>query len=54
MKNIIPAIEKSLIKKELTEDKFLRKTNNGNKEIYIVTHHNSPNIMLEIGQDFFK
>jgi hypothetical protein len=50
MKNIIPAIEKSLIKKELTEDKFLRKTNNGNKEIYIVTHHNSPNIMLEIGR----
>ncbi len=50
MKNIIPPIEKSLIKKELTEDKFLRKTNNGNKEIYIVTHHNSPNIMLEIGR----
>jgi len=50
MKNIIPPIDKSLIKKELTDDKFLRKTNNGNKEIYIVTHHTSPNIMLEIGR----
>jgi len=50
MKNIIPPIEKSLIKKELTEDKFLRKTNNGNKEIYIITHQNSPNIMQEIGR----
>ena len=50
MKNILAPIDKSLIKKELTEDKFLRKTNNGNKEIYIVTHHNSPNIMLEIGR----
>ncbi|MEI6695525.1 MAG: GNAT family N-acetyltransferase [Bacteroidota bacterium] len=50
MKNIISPIDKRLIKNELTEDKFLRKTNNGNKEIYIVTHHNSPNIMLEIGR----
>ena len=50
MKNILAPIDKSLIKKELTEDKFLRKTNNGNKEIYIVTHHNPPNIMLEIGR----
>ena len=50
MKNILAPIDKSLVKKELTEDKFLRKTNNGNKEIYIVTHHNSPNIMLEIGR----
>ena len=50
MKNILAPIDKSLIKKELTEDKFLRKTNNGNKEIYIITHHNSPNIMLEIGR----
>ena len=50
MKNIIPPIEKSLIKKEMTENKFLRKTNNGNKEIYIITAHDSPNIMLEIGR----
>ncbi|MFZ4411724.1 MAG: GNAT family N-acetyltransferase [Bacteroidales bacterium] len=50
MKNIISPIDKHLIKNELTEDKFLRKTNNGNKEIYIITHHNSPNIMLEIGR----
>ncbi len=50
METIIQPIDTKLIENELTEDKFQRKTNNGNKEIYIVTHHNSPNIMLEIGR----
>ncbi len=50
MEAIIQAIDTKLIESELTEDKFLRKTNNGNKEIYIINHHNSPNIMLEIGR----
>jgi hypothetical protein len=50
MENIIAAIDKKLLKSELTKDKFLRKTNNGNKEIYIITHHNAPNTMLEIGR----
>jgi hypothetical protein len=50
MENIIAAIDKKLLKSELTNDKFLRKTNNGNKEIYIITHHNAPNTMLEIGR----
>lgn len=48
--NIIPAIDKALLRAELTKDKLLRKTNKANNEIYIVTHHNSPNIMLEIGR----
>jgi hypothetical protein len=50
MENIIAAIDKKLLKSELTKNRFLRKTNNGNKEIYIVTHHNAPNTMLEIGR----
>ena len=50
MKNIIEQIDKKLIKSELTPERFLRKTNRGNNEIYIVTAHNSPNIMREIGR----
>lgn len=50
MENIISAIDKALLKGELTKDKFLRKTNKANNEIYIVTHHNSPNVMREIGR----
>lgn len=47
---IIPAVSKELLKSELTPEKLLRKTNKGNNEIYIITAHNSPNLMLEIGR----
>lgn len=47
---IIPAVSKELLKSELTAEKLLRKTNKGNNEIYIITAHNSPNLMLEIGR----
>lgn len=50
MESIIPAIDKKLLKAELTKDKFLRKTNKAHNEIYIITHHNSPNVMREIGR----
>lgn len=50
METIIQTINIDLIEKELTQERFLRKTNNGNKEIYIINHHNSPNTMLEIGR----
>jgi hypothetical protein len=50
MKAIIPAIDKQLLKEELTEEKFVRKTNNGNNLIYIVDHYDSPNLMKEIGR----
>lgn len=50
METIIPAIDKTLLKKELTKDKFLRKTNKANNEIYIITHHNAPHVMSEIGR----
>lgn len=50
MKPIIAPIDKSLIKKELNEFRFVRNTNNGNNKIYIVSHHDSPHTMLEIGR----
>ncbi len=50
MKDIIPPINIELISKELNSDRFIRKTNKGYNEIYIVNHHNSPNVMLEIAR----
>lgn len=50
MENIIEPVSKEALLDELTRDKYVRKTNNGNNEIYIVTHHNSPNVMREIGR----
>ena len=50
MKEIIEPIDKDLIIKELTPERFLRKTNNGGNELYIINHHNSPNIMREVGR----
>jgi hypothetical protein len=38
------------LQKELNKDRFLRKTNNGNNEIYIVSHKNSPHVVREIGR----
>lgn len=47
---VIPPVDRELIKKELTSQIFLRKTNFGNREIYVTTAHTSPNIMREIGR----
>ena len=50
MKEIIPPVSRELIEAELTADRFHRKTNKSDNEIYILTHHDSPNIMREIGR----
>lgn len=50
MEKIVEQVSKGLLLQELTNDRFVRKTNNGNNEIYIITHHNSPNVMREIGR----
>jgi len=50
MKKIGDPIPKEVIMAELTPDKLLRKTNKGNNEIYIITSHDSPNTMKEIGR----
>ena len=47
---IRPPVSKELIKTELNNGKFVRKTNKANNEIYIVNHHNCPNVMQEIGR----
>jgi hypothetical protein len=50
MQEIIDAIDRDLIEKELTPDKFVKFTNSGNNEIYIVSYHNAPNVTREIGR----
>lgn len=50
MQPIIAPIDKKVIEKELTIEKFLRYTNNGGNLLYIVNHKDSPNIMREIGR----
>ncbi len=50
MQEIIEPVSKELIKAELTEDKRLRVTNRSHNQIYIITHHDSPNVMREIGR----
>ena len=50
MEEVIAPVDKELLKAELTEDKRLRMTNRSNNHIYIVTAHNAPNTMREIGR----
>lgn len=50
MQDIIAPVSAELIEKELTEERFLRKTNSASNEIYIVSAHNAPNTMREIGR----
>jgi len=50
MKDIIAPVDRELIVRELTPERFIRKTNRSNNELYVVTAHDSPNIMREIGR----
>ncbi|MGM9767336.1 MAG: GNAT family N-acetyltransferase [Candidatus Cryptobacteroides sp.] len=50
MKKIIDPIDKGLLKSELTADRLLRTTNKAGNELYVVTGHDAPNVMLEIGR----
>ncbi len=50
IQEIIPPVEKSLLKQELTKERQLRMTNKSNNEIYVITAHNAPNVMREIGR----
>lgn len=47
---IIEPVAKKILLAELTTNKFVRTTNKGENEIYIITHHDSPNVMKEIGR----
>jgi hypothetical protein len=50
MEPIIAPVSLELIKAELTPNKKLRDTNKSHNEIYVINHHDSPNIMREIGR----
>ncbi len=50
MKDIIAPVPKELLKAELTPERRLRTTNRSDNEIYIVTAHEAPNVMREIGR----
>ncbi len=50
MQTIIPAIPLDILEKELSKERFVRVTNNGSNHLYIVNHHNAPNVVREIGR----
>lgn len=50
MEQIIEKIPRSLLKKELTKELFVRPTNNASNEIYIFKADQAPNLMKEIGR----
>lgn len=50
MVDIIDKINREALLDELNKERYVRKTNNGNNEIYIINHKNSPQVMREIGR----
>ena len=46
----IPPIDRKIIKSELCQETFLRKTRKGENEIHVVNQHNAPNVLQEIGR----
>lgn len=50
MEEIIEKVSREALLDELTRERFVRKTNNGSNEIYIITHQNAPQVMREIGR----
>jgi len=50
METLIHPVDRTLLKKELTKDLFIRDTNNGHNQIFIFTHDQAPNLMRELGR----
>jgi hypothetical protein len=48
--SIIPAIDKAILKAELSASGLIRTTRKGGNEIYIIDYHNAPNVVREIGR----
>ena len=48
--SIIAPIPKEVLRSELTRERQLRMTNKSNNEIYVITAHDAPNVMREIGR----
>ena len=47
---VIAPVDKALLEEELTENNFVRETNNGGNLLYIFTAQDSPNLMREVGR----
>jgi len=50
MEPIIQPVDRHLLQAELNEHNFVRQTNNGKRQIYVFTAHDSPNLMQEVGR----
>jgi hypothetical protein len=50
MVEVIAPVDTEILISELVSERFLRKTNNGNNEIYVISAVDSPNLMREIGR----
>ena len=50
MEDSIHPVDKELLLSELTPEKQMRMTNKSHNKIYIITAHDSPNVMREIGR----
>lgn len=50
MQELIAPVDKEILKKELSPDKFVRHVNNGDNHIYLINHHNAPHVMKEIAR----
>jgi hypothetical protein len=50
MQEVIGPISREALMAELNKERFVRDTNNGANEIYVVTQSDSPNVLQEIGR----
>ena len=54
MLKIIEPIDRELLKKELTPERFIRNTNNGNNKIYIISNENLKKLIETSKFDEYK
>ncbi len=50
MEQIIDPVPVELLKQELNEKTFLRKTSKAGNEVYVVNYENAPNVLREVGR----
>lgn len=50
MEEVIPRIDRKLLIEELNKNRFVKNTNFGKNQIFIIDSNNSPNVMLELGR----
>ena len=50
MRPVVEPLPKDQVLAELTGEKLLRRTNNGNNEVYLFNNNNSPALMHEVGR----